>query len=741
MAELKRKFHKYGLTLVILVIFALFFQYNYLNKLIVNQKKTNIMESQSYLKTSIEEKLKHYIHYISVMEDLVKSGYTEDQLKVVFNNVDQEENDVQVIYYIDSEKNITYSEGWDWPEEYDPTTRDWYRHTMEDKDLVISHIYSKNIEESEIITISKAVYNIDGDFLGIVAEDIEIGEILDLIEDRPGNRPGKSFLLDGNRNPYGDKSLKLILNQEKIKDGLISELSADKERENIKEISLDETQGYITYNILQNPDWILASFVSLEEFRGDNNDILNLLLIWVFLSAVIIAIFAYILNVHILKPFSSFYYDVMKINEEDSQGYRLPQHKGDPFAEIRLLANSIIKNYEELLLQHQYDNEEIRAKNQELESSYLQLQDMEEKLRTNYQELYKSREDLKELSYRDKLTGLYNRRYFEEKLKELDREENLPLSIIMADINGLKLVNDSFGHDIGDRLIATVGRIIKLGVRGEDIVARVSGDEFLILLPNIDKKLAQRILDRIKSISRTTSLDKAEMEDMEYVASFGLATKENMDTDIDSVLKRAEEKMYDYKMSEGSDRRLKTLDSMIKSLHEKSNKTKYNASEVAKYSVLLGKELNMSEEDLETLKDVSYLIDIGKITISEELLQKKDELSESESQQIKRHPEIGYRILNTIDEMKDLAHFILYHHERYDGKGYPKGLTGEEIPLISRIINICDSYVNMRIDKPYRNALSQDEIVREFIDKAGSQFDPKLARIFVEHVLELDWKI
>lgn len=722
MEMVKRKFYKYGLLMILIVGVALHIQYKHFNNYIVNSKKENILESRQHLKEHIEEKLEYYGQYVEFVEDFLKSESTNEQLDIFLNNINQTESNIRTIYFVTKDNDIIFSGDWEFPDGYDPRTREWYIKAVKNNELIITDVYLDIAGKEELITLSKPVYDVDGSFMGVIAEDIRIEQVVDIIENAKIKGLGKSFLIDKNKkilaNPiYKDKLEKEFLNSKLSYENIFNITDA----RDLKEYTLDGVSGYLSYDLLEDTGWIVGNFISLDDFKGGNRDVLQMGFIAIVIAILIILILSYILRIYIIKPFVRFYKDVLKINQQGNKGYRLPIYEKDPFLDIRKLANTTIENEEKLFEQHQQDTEEIIAQNEELNDSYDKLKEMEYKLR--------------DLSYKDKLTGLYNRRYFEEKLKELDIEENLPISIIMADINGLKLINDSFGHDIGDKLISTVGKIIKSGVRAQDIVSRISGDEFMIILSKTKKDSAIRVLERIKKIGKDTNLENIEIPDMELSASFGVATKYKVETDIQYILKKAEEKMYRYKLFEASSMKRRTIDSMIKSLYEKSNSTRDTALKVSKYAVLLGKELRLSEEDLKNIERASCLRDIGKITIPDKLLNKGENLSKEEIEQMKKHPEIGYRILNTIDEMSEIAKFVLYHHERYDGNGYPKGLKGEEIPLISRILNIATSYVNLTTEKPYRKALSQDEVVKEFKDKSGTQFDPKLAKIFVEQVL------
>lgn len=337
---------------------------------------------------------------------------------------------------------------------------------------------------------------------------------------------------------------------------------------------------------------------------------------------------------------------------------------------------------------------------------------------------------LEYLSYHDQLTGLYNRRFFEDELARLDVERNLPLTIVMADVNGLKLVNDSFGHTAGDELLRKVAQVLKNGFRENDIIARLGGDEFIALLPYTGIDEAKQIIADIKALALK---EKAGTVDISI--SFGFQTKTGKEEKIQDILKKAEDHMYKDKLFEGPSMRGKTINTIISALHEKNKREEQHSHRVSNLCESMGRALGLSEDEIKELKTVGLLHDIGKIAIEENILNKPGKLTGEEWEEIKKHPEIGYRILRTVNEMSEMAEHVLAHHERFDGKGYPKGLKGEQIPLKSRIIAIADSYDAMVSERSYRSALSEEIAVKELKINAGSQFDPELTKVFIEKVL------
>jgi len=346
----------------------------------------------------------------------------------------------------------------------------------------------------------------------------------------------------------------------------------------------------------------------------------------------------------------------------------------------------------------------------------------------------KKEAEILRLSYHDQLTGLYNRRYYEEELKRLDTVDNLPLTIAVGDLNGLKLVNDSFGHAVGDELLQKVAGIIRKSCRPGDVVSRLGGDEFVLILPKTDAGEAEIIIRRIRQLAAEENLGAIDIS-----ISFGYATKCGCPEKMPEIFKSAEDMMYKIKLFEGPSMRGKTISTIIKTLHEKNHREEQHSQRVSAICRSIGEAIGLPEHKIEELKSVGLLHDIGKIALDETVLNKGDRLNAEEWKEIRRHPEIGYRILSTVNEMAEMAEYVLHHHERWDGLGYPRGLKGEEISLAARIIAIADAFDAMTAYRTYRQRLSEAEAAAEIWRCAGSQFDPEIARVFVEKVIPQQW--
>lgn len=342
----------------------------------------------------------------------------------------------------------------------------------------------------------------------------------------------------------------------------------------------------------------------------------------------------------------------------------------------------------------------------------------------------KAEEKIFYLSYYDQLTGLYNRRFYEEELKRLNTKRNLPLTLVMGDVNGLKVMNDSLGHTMGDELLKKAAEVIKKCCRADDIIARIGGDEFILLLPKTDGYEAEKIIKRINEL---TQKEKVRCHDISI--SFGYETKKREEEDINAIFKAAENNMYIKKQFESPSMRGRTIHTIMSTLHEKNKREEIHSHKVSELCQSMGSALNMSDYEIIKFKTVGLLHDIGKIAIEENIINKPGKLTEEEWSEIKRHTQIGHTILMSSNDMYEIAEYVLSHHERWDGEGYPQGLKKEEIPLISRVVAIADSYDAMTSDRSYRCAMPEELALKELKKNAGTQFDPHLVDIFIDKVL------
>ncbi len=331
------------------------------------------------------------------------------------------------------------------------------------------------------------------------------------------------------------------------------------------------------------------------------------------------------------------------------------------------------------------------------------------------------------LSFHDSLTNLYNRAYFEEELKRLDTERQIPSSIIMGDINGLKIINDAFGHKEGDEILKSCADVLRKCCRAEDIIARWGGDEFSIILPETTKEVAMEVVNRVRENSTRTTRAKLPLS-----ISLGVSTRDNIDRKFPLVIKEAEDNMYRQKLIEAKSIIGSIISSIEKTLFEKSIKSEKHTKKAREMAIRLGKSIGLSASDMEELSMLATMHDIGKVAILDIILSKKENLSKKEWDTIKRHPEIGYRIALSSEHLSSIAKYILTVHEWWNGKGYPQGLKGEDIPVLSRIITITDAYEVMITGRPYKKAINKEEAMAELKRFSGTQFDPYLVDKFID---------
>jgi diguanylate cyclase len=349
----------------------------------------------------------------------------------------------------------------------------------------------------------------------------------------------------------------------------------------------------------------------------------------------------------------------------------------------------------------------------------------------DYSEKWERLKQIQYVNLHDDLTGLYNRRFFEVELLRLDESQNLPLSIIMGDVNGLKLINDSFGHHLGDEMLLKTAESLKEGCRKNEIIARLGGDEFVLILPNCEKNEAAKVIQRIK-----TSLVKKRVNNMEISVSFGHATMTLLTEDIENILRKSEDSMYRHKLYESSSMRSRTINLISNTLFEKSAREQVHCERVSSLSVKLSEKLGLNDEEVKVIRIIGLMHDIGKIGVEDEILNKTSRLTEEEYIKIRKHPEIGARILSSVLEFADISSSVLQHHERWDGTGYPQGLKGTSITIEARIIALADAFDAMTSQRTYCKQKTTKEAIQEINRNSGTQFDPILSKMFIEMIIE-----
>jgi diguanylate cyclase (GGDEF)-like protein/PAS domain S-box-containing protein/putative nucleotidyltransferase with HDIG domain len=342
----------------------------------------------------------------------------------------------------------------------------------------------------------------------------------------------------------------------------------------------------------------------------------------------------------------------------------------------------------------------------------------------------KQQKHIEYLNYHDTLTGLFNRQFLEEELKRLDTERNLPFSIIMGDINKLKMINDAFGHEKGDELIRKVSKVLKQCCRLDDLIARWGGDEFMILLPKTNMVESEEIVRRI-----TAGCANEQVNSIAVSIAMGIATKTHAEEDMMDVMRSAEEAMYKNKRLFSKSIRSNIVNIIIHTLYLKDPYEEKHAKRVSGLCRKTARALGMDAEETKKITLSGLLHDIGKIAVDNKILDKPGMLNEIEWKEVRKHAEVGARVIASDPELAEVGDAVLHHHERWDGRGYPKGIRGREIPLMARIIALADGYDAMIGPSVYKKPMTKLQAIDEIRRNKGTQFDPELAEIFITKVL------
>jgi diguanylate cyclase (GGDEF)-like protein/PAS domain S-box-containing protein len=420
----------------------------------------------------------------------------------------------------------------------------------------------------------------------------------------------------------------------------------------------------------------------------------------------------------------------------------------------------------------------VSRRTEELVEEISERKSAQNKVNKLANELLSSNKKLKHLALTDSHTGLYNHRYLSEVIEaEFQRAKRYAhnLAVIMMDIDYFKSINDVYGHQFGDLVLKQFSHQIKMMVRRYDVVVRFGGEEFIVISPGIDRQqtllLSQRILEALNLYNFGDKTHQVKLKISMGVVSF---PEDRVNTGMelvnlaDQVLNKAKEsggnRVYlisDLKSAQDSSvvhdksSDIKLLKGKIEKLNKRANqslteailafaktielKDHYTGEHVeitGHYATMIANKIGLSKDEVELIRQASMLHDLGKIGVSEKILLKKSKLSSKEFEEIKRHPQIGADILRPIHFLHGLIPYIFYHHERWDGKGYPSGIKGEEIPVGARIIALADVYQALTSDRPYRRGYSKPKAIKIIKEGSGTQFDPRIAAIFIKILQE-----
>jgi diguanylate cyclase (GGDEF)-like protein len=360
-------------------------------------------------------------------------------------------------------------------------------------------------------------------------------------------------------------------------------------------------------------------------------------------------------------------------------------------------------------------------------------------------------EQTRRLAVTDPLTGLWNRRHLEERRATETaraRRSRHPLSVLVMDIDDLKLINDTYGHPVGDDAMVMAARVLLTVCREADIVGRYGGDEFAVILPETGAQGTTTLAERILAALENRPFEAPDGTRVPLSVSIGAASYPSQTDDPDQLFSLADEAMYRAKAAGGcqfasaaggheevpeevnSD--VDALHGLLATIDTKDRHTIKHSRDVTKRALALARAAGLSEGQLGALKVAAMLHDVGKIGTPTDVLTGQKPLRQYEEKVLEDHPRAGYILLEQIPRVKAVSQAVLYHHERYDGTGYPLGLSGEDIPLLARILRIADAFSNMITDGPDHKSLSLEAVLEEIGAKAGTHFDPQLAQQFID---------
>ncbi|MDD2456982.1 MAG: EAL domain-containing protein [Eubacteriales bacterium] len=334
------------------------------------------------------------------------------------------------------------------------------------------------------------------------------------------------------------------------------------------------------------------------------------------------------------------------------------------------------------------------------------------------------------LSFHDQLTGLFNRHSYEKLIEEWTHpfKKNDFFSLIVADVNGLKLANDAFGHEMGDRLLLAFANALRKVARPQDLAARLGGDEFILFMPVTSETESDQIFTAL-----TQACQEEKIDFLDLSVSLGSTSIVSKATTIQDAYKIAEDAMYEQKMVEGERYRNAMVQHMVDCVLLVDPAEKAHAERVAQICVRMGKLIGFNASQLAALELAGRLHDIGKIGLDPEHVHWNEHAQGYDSEDLKKHVQIGYYILHSASQYTHVAEAVLAHHECYDGEGYPKGLKGQEIPLIARILKIANEYEIL-----VRSGLSVDAAIERMTGLAGSAYDPALMVSLIEQAVFFD---
>jgi len=635
------------------------------------------------------------------------------------------------IYYGTPDNQMVNASGWQPPDGFNLLERPWYQKARSEKGSIFTEAFLNASGDQVVFTIACPVYNGNNRLLGVVGGDVDINSVTALINKQNPESGVFSFLVDSNGNMMAHPEISYqpgspLISVEEYYGDQTTPLTGG----SFGEVSFYPTtvEGYIAYHPLEGTDWQLGAYIPLDNISGISGNISGYLLAASATSLLVFLLFVFYHNRWIHKPLLEFENNLLRVNIEKSLSYRLPETGHNEFTPLAETINNLLEQIQTSLQEAEENEQSLIKANHELEKILEELTNAEEALDYSEEKLYY-------LSYHDQLTGLYNRAFFEAKLVQLSTKPEYPVSIISADIDGLKLINDTIGQSAGNKLVRHCALIISEALDGTGILARVGGDEFSAILPLTGQTESEHI---IRQIRYQIALYNEENSNLPLSLSLGAATAEDKSTSLKKLFKQADDFMFRNKLYHGAIARNGIVQSLLTALAERDYFTEGHARRLEQLCLKVGEKMGLASHQLTDLALLAQVHDLGKVGIPDSILHKAGPLTEEEWEIMKQHPEKGYRIASSAPDLSSIANLILRHHEHWNGGGYPLGLKERDIPIECRILAVADAYDAMTNERPFKKPVSSEEALAELEQCAGSQFDPEVVEIFLKEVKILD---
>lgn len=464
-------------------------------------------------------------------------------------------------------------------------------------------------------------------------------------------------------------------------------------------------------DIYGNRGYYLSSTVEREIFKQGRAQMMNLILFVTVFGFFTIAITLRILDRSILSRIRTVDAFMNSVIKQNDFSVRLNLPGKDELSKVANTMNRMLS---------------------QIEQSQGEITNLCKSIQSELEERKKVEHMLRYQSMHDYLTGTYNRLYFEQEIKNIVERQVVGIGIVCCDLDGLKFINDTMGHFVGDQMLMQAGLMIRKFFTEDAVVARIGGDEFAVLAVNIDE---DSLTDKCQQMKEELEKTPSTIMDVRLRLSIGWkhfdgpATSEEV---IHELQKQADDIMYRNKLSSSHSNRSALVQGMLEMLKVRDFVTEGHSQRMQQNMMFLGEKMGLAEQQMTDLCLLAQFHDIGKVGIPDHILQKAGPLTLQERKEMERHSEIGHRIAQSIPELTPIAEFILKHHEWWNGQGYPLGLKGEEIPIENCILAIVDAYDAMTNQRPYREAMSVEEALQELQRGAGIQFKPELVEAFIQ---------